>query len=191
MKKQKRLLAAGVVLGLMAINTHAALIFTIQQDGSDVTMTGSGSADITALSPASTAVPYAAVRASDAWVGVGAIGASLQHYTGITGPRPIGGGTFFTLATTSSGDNFMMNYYSLFLPQGYVSGSQLSGTATFSNKTIADLGLTEGTYVYTWGSGANADSATIQVAAIPEPSVMALSVIFGGGVLAVRRIFML
>jgi hypothetical protein len=36
------------------------------------------------------------------------------------------------------------------------------------------MGLTPGTYVYTWGSGANADSVTINISAVPEASTWAM-----------------
>lgn len=196
MKATRKILIKGTLvalfgLGLLASQVHGEMIFTILQDGNDVTAVGSGSFDLTALSAASQAMPFAAIRASDSWVGVGAVGANLQHYTGVTGPDQFGLGTDYFLATTSSGDNFMINDYSIFVPLDYVSGAQLDGSATFSNETIAGMGLTEGIYTYTWGSGSSADSATVNIGAIPEPSVIALTAFFGGGIFAVRRIFMI
>jgi hypothetical protein len=55
------------------------------------------------------------------------------------------------------------------VPAGYVSGHALSDTATWDNATFASLGVTPGTYKWTWGTGAHADSAVI-----PEPSTWAL-----------------
>src|SRR5205085_7185414 len=43
----------------------------------------------------------------------------------------------------------------LIVPTGYVSGTALSDTATYSGRTFATLGVTPGTYVWTWGTGAN------------------------------------
>jgi hypothetical protein len=41
----------------------------------------------------------------------------------------------------------------IFLPQGYVSGTALSDTSTYDKETFASLGLTPGTYEWTWGTG--------------------------------------
>ncbi len=55
-----------------------------------------------------------------------------------------------------------------------------NGTATWNNQTFASFGATPGTYVWTWGSGANAGSFTLNIggtAAVPEPSSLALLVL--------------
>ena len=48
------------------------------------------------------------------------------------------------------------------VPIGYTSGF-LSGTSTYVGKTFATLGITPGTYTYTWGSGPNASSIILQI----------------------------
>jgi predicted alpha/beta-hydrolase family hydrolase len=57
----------------------------------------------------------------------------------------------------------------LLLPEGYVSGSSIEGTTTWANQTFSSIGLTPGTYLYTWGAGADADSLTMEIVA-PEPA---------------------
>jgi len=67
---------------------------------------------------------------------------------------------------------------SLYLPNGYVSDTSVSNLTTFSGATFASLGVTPGTYVWTWGSGATTDSFTLQFGSaptgVPEPASLAL-----------------
>jgi hypothetical protein len=50
------------------------------------------------------------------------------------------------------------------LPKGYTNNSTLTDSAIYGTATFASLGVTPGTYVWTWGTGAN-QSFTIQVGA--------------------------
>ena len=75
------------------------------------------------------------------------------------------------------------------VPFEYVPGDPLSGTSVYARATFASLGVTPGTYVWTWGSGANADSLTLQIGhapAVSEPASMALLALGVAG-LGVRR----
>jgi hypothetical protein len=95
-------------------------------------------------------------------------------------------------ANSGSGQTFGMwgDGHDIVVPNGYVSGAALSGSSTFTGKTIAGLGLTPGTYVYTWGTGGNADSLRIQIGAAPEPSTLVLAAVGGtamAGSLWLRR----
>jgi hypothetical protein len=64
------------------------------------------------------------------------------------------------------------------VPQGYVSESSLSSTDTFDTTNFTNLGLTAGTYTYSWGTGPD-QSLTVQIgpAAVPEPSSAFLAVV--------------
>ena len=59
------------------------------------------------------------------------------------------------------------------MPSRYGSGN-LSNSATWSNATFASLGLTPGTYVWTWGSGEHQDSFTLNIRHVPEPTTLTL-----------------
>jgi hypothetical protein len=68
------------------------------------------------------------------------------------------------------------------------SGDSLFGEVTFANSDFTSLGLTLGTYVWSWGAGAHADTFTVQIG-VPEPSTWALLLAgFGGlGLVGSRR----
>ena len=112
-------------------------------------------------------------------------------YGPVTGPSSFGsGGGFY--ASSSSGDWVGIDQYffpKLVVPVGYVSGSSLSTTATWDNASFASLGLTPGTYEWNWGSGADADSLTLQIGPIdpvPEPSSFLLLGVGLAGLLFLR-----
>jgi hypothetical protein len=58
----------------------------------------------------------------------------------------------------------------LVVPVGYVSGNALSNSMTFNNATLDSLGVTPGTYVWTWGDGAN-QRFTLRIGAAGCPMV--------------------
>ena len=61
----------------------------------------------------------------------------------------------------------------LLLPSLYVSDTPLSDTATYDTATFASLGVTPGTYVWTWGSGAD-QSFTLEIGTTPLPAALPL-----------------
>jgi hypothetical protein len=176
------LLALATVLAAAA-PAHAAYTVTFSQTGPDVVASGNGTIDIDGLVFAGSGVsvppqvaPYLATEATGA-------AAPLNGYSGTTsGPSSFGSGAA-TDATTGTGDSVAIEAPGgagglIYVPQGYVSGAPLSNTATYAGQTLASLGLTTpGSYVYGFGSGANADTFTVTVGgtpAIPEPASLAL-----------------
>jgi hypothetical protein len=98
----------------------------------------------------------------------------VYHY--IAGPETIGISGVIDPPHSGSGDlvGIFMNstFDQLYVPSGYVSGSALSGTSTYDNTTFSGLGVTPGTYEWTWGPAAD-DSFTVQIgpAAVPAPLI--------------------
>ena len=49
------------------------------------------------------------------------------------------------------------------VPDGYVSGTTISGSTTYASQTISSMGLSGGTYIWSWGAGANASSLVMVI----------------------------
>jgi len=161
-------------------DVRAGIIMTATEVGSDVVISGSGTvnlADLTRFS--SNARSTSLVWPNIPVFQVGA-NASVDVYQSLSGPRSFGPGmTANSPSVNATGDLFGLNtnFTALLLtvPANYVSGTTLSGAGTFRDASIASLGMTPGTYVWTWGAGANADSMTLRIgpsAVVPEPSAV-------------------
>jgi hypothetical protein len=166
--------AAALGLAMLGGPADAAVIIDISQVGGNVVTTDSGSVDLTDLT-----YDYSGSATGVVFPGIGAIivgEGSGDEYAGGTGPASFGtGGEAF--ASSNSGGIIGVAAGSLAVPLGYVSGTLLSGSSTYDGQTFASLGLTPGTYVYTWGSGPDADHATINIESVPESSTWALMLI--------------
>gem|GEM_PF-2350091 len=144
--------------------------------------------DLERISLVDVSTPFAAFEPASATLvgGVGHTFLMIYSCDNATGPQSFGGHASFSLSTT--GDNFGIfgsfgddGQTAIALPYEYGWGTFLSNTTLVKNITFAELGITAGTYVWTWGSGSNADSATLIIGeaapgneAIPEPSTVGL-----------------
>jgi hypothetical protein len=192
-----KLLAATTALTMVvaAGRAEASVVIDITQVGSNVVITGSGTLDLVGLTYDFSTCPPTEVVPLDNTVLIGTYAGAVDVYSGITtSPGSLGsGGT--TAASSGSGDTFGIDDMTLDVPAGYVSGGALSGSSTFDSTTIASLGFTPGTYVFSWNSsGVGAavadDSITVEVgSAVPEPSTWAMMCLgFAGlGFLAYRK----
>ena len=134
-------------------------------------MMGSGTLNIdglTLVSGATGPVGSAGIGISTATFILGAAGGYFDQYSGIlTHPSNFGTGGGGA-ASTSAGDIVGVIYdmappHMLVVPAGYTSGSYLTGSQTFNGQTFTSLGLTTGTYSYTWGTGSNAETLSVVV----------------------------
>jgi hypothetical protein len=179
------LVAAGpvatVVFGLSG-QAEASGVIDISQVGGNVVATGSGTVDLSGLTYNTTFSQEEGVNPSFGAVIIGP-GGDIDVYTGISGPASFGPGVI-TYASSGSGDALGVSEgeAALAVPAGYVSGTSLSGSSTFDSATLASLGLTPGKYVYTWGSGPDADSLTVDIGSVPEPSTWAMMLLGFAGI---------
>ena len=177
-------------------NATAEVVVNISQVGSDVVATGSGSFDTADLINDLTIpnVP-AFVQSGYATLDIGSTETVLRYddFSSFipVGPTDFGTNLAVINASSGTGDNFGFGEFVqnpspypglIVVPTGYVSGSSLSGTATWDDQTLSSLGIVPGTYTWTWGSGPTADSFTINAtdSAAPEPGAFGLSVVAAG-----------
>ncbi len=192
----RSVLASAAVAAMSIPAAHSAYTVTIEQDGANVDATGSGTIDLTDLvrSP----IISTTVASVDGVAGLEFTGPAqsslpmgyVTGYFGATGPATFGtatgagansGAGDLVGVITSGNSSFVVVY----VYPGYISGSGLETSSTYDNQTLASLGLTPGVYTYTWGTGAHADSYTIDIgdsvgaasAPVPEASTWAMMAI--------------
>src|SRR2546430_1086653 len=148
-----------VLAWLLAVRpAQAGFIVTRQQVGPDVVTTGSGAIDLTGLTL------------------LGSSGHLVSYGGRISGPT-FGGRRFEISVSSRSGETVGIATVPLIgvvltVPAGYVSGTALSDSATYSDASLATLGVTPGTYVWKWGTGAN-QNFTLQIKT-PGPASTAI-----------------
>lgn len=138
---------------------------TIKEVGLDVVWSGSGSfnlTDLTLVSNQNIGPGYAANQA----IWIAGPSSIVDQYGGASLTYPTSFGSGGVGASSSDGSAFGIlpggaSGRILSVPSGYVSGTNISGSSTYTNQTIVGMGLTPGTYVWNWGSGVNADTMTM------------------------------
>lgn len=153
------MLAVTITCGLSISPGQAGYIVTLQQVGSVVVATGSGAIDLTGLIKFNPTELIPEMYPSVAIILTGQGGNFVDFYGlgSISGPRNFGSGGP-TFASSGTGDIVGMDGgagAAVEVPQGYISGSALSDSATYSGQTFGTLGLNTGTYVWSWGIGAD------------------------------------
>jgi hypothetical protein len=184
--------AAALALAQFASPAQAAYVVTLEQVGANVVATGSGTLNLAGLNVSPTGHDQAGLLPREAIIITGpATQTPNDIYTGFTGPTNFGSGLGGD-ANTGSGSSVDIRGIppsELSVPAGYVSGNPLSDSATYDNATFSSLGVTPGTYTWTWGTGANADRFTLQigpVAAAPEPASLTLLAMGLAGLVVLR-----
>lgn len=171
----KPIIALFLSLGFASLN--GAMTVTIQESGADVSMSFTGSIITTNLDAGSSDTSQGLVEPSAGILIIGpASSTAVQEYDAnvsfpITGSTSLGSGVV-GIADSGSGDIFgILSDGGFLLPSSYGSGTSLTGSSTYSGTSLSGLGLTAGTYNWSWGSGGGADTVTLTI--VPEPGVYA------------------
>jgi len=165
-----------LVCFIVATNTFGDVTVTASETNGNVLFTGSGTLDLTSGTYQFTTDTSASVFPIAFFVvGPDTPGPFDVYgaFANFSGPSSIGFGLDQIFATDGLGDLFGVDFIGgLGVPEGYISGSPLSGTSTYAGQTFATMGLSPGVYTWTWGTGSNSDSFTLNI--VPEPSSTAL-----------------
>ncbi len=171
-------LGAALLLGsgLSAPPAWAGYVVTLKEVGSDVVATGSGPLDLTGLEPSGVNFSTAAII-PPGFINTGpANSTGFNQYSGTSGPvgqfnGPESFGSGFTEHDADSGSGDLVGIFATFsilVPGGYVSNNPLSDTSTYLNQTFSSLGVTPGTYVWSWGTGPN-QNFTLHIGLLGAP----------------------
>lgn len=179
-----------IITAITLTCAHGAAVITISEQGPNVVVVGTGSFYTEGLSFLYTADPMSGqIQADVAHVIVGEAAitrADTYNVDFMTGPFLIGSGTNFYIADLSSGDCFgLFAGFYLTVPTGYVSGDPLASSSTFLGHNLQSLGLSKGSYFWSWGTGVNADSLTLNI--VPESSSSLLACMTICCLLHIRR----
>jgi hypothetical protein len=176
MKTRRRFLTAffcaAIATFLLARPTaQAGFIVMLAEQGPNVVATGNGAIDLTGLVKFSSGTinPGAGINPNYGYFG-GAGGGLLDFYLAISGPLSFGtGGLIFASSSSGSAVGVSLAFHAVFVPLGYTSNGSLSDISTYNNASFSSLGVTPGTYDWTWGNGAN-QTFTLQIgpAGVPD-----------------------
>ena len=189
---------------------RAGVVITVAESGSDVTATLSGSITTWAgatLTLAGNAVGRAnLVRPGPLGSGQSIVFAatnpslgstvSSNYYTVPVRPTNFGtlSGPFQATASTASTLLFAWGARTadnVYIAQSYTLGTPITGVLTWQNNTIAGLGMTPGSYLWSWGTPSTPGAGdTITLNVVPEPSVSCIALVglaCGGYSLSRRR----
>ncbi|MDA7861978.1 PEP-CTERM sorting domain-containing protein [Akkermansiaceae bacterium] len=185
-----------LAIGSLAVKAEAAIIMTLTDNGTDLTMRATGTYDLSGTEvstrfepdyPSAFASPFSLEGIYGWGVGqdvlsyrVDSTGAFTDNSGGATVPLPTSVSTTMPFYfQTQSADGAVIRF-----AVGTPNNGTVNETAVWENTTLDDLGMVPGeTITVSWPG----DSATIQTVAVPEPSAALLLGIGALSIAAHRR----
>jgi len=165
----RKLILILIVILASAATSRAAITLTIQEIGSDVEASYTGTLDTTNMNFTGNLLGSPVKINPSEGLFYADIVDSHSEATSPWNQAPTafgsGGEELPESVSVSSGNSFSFSPSVVRLSNSFFSGDSLDGSLTFENETLQTLGITPGTYNATFGSG---DTFTIN--AIPEPS---------------------
>lgn len=194
-----RMIFTAAAVAALSSAASADFDYSVEQVGGDVVITGSGSVDLTGLTPGSLVFgPPAPSLVPDSTL----IITGVEDPNGLLFidddaiPTPFGDGFLSGsnpegVVSTGQSDYFgfvqRLAFFgggmSVYVPEGYVSGSPLSTSSLYSDTTIDALGFFDsGFYTTTLTNGTD-----LTVTIVPEPASAAVATLAAGLLLRRRR----
>jgi hypothetical protein len=197
----RRVALAGLLALALTTPARAGFVVTLTQNGPDVVASGSGSINLGALTlllPNTTATGE--ILPQFGALVVGGSPAAADFYSAVSanfmGPTTFGTPPGVNFTPNNVGPpvglvSALVGGQGLVVPHNYVSGTQVTDSSTFANKTFASIGVTPGTYTWTWGTGPTADFFTLNAGAappaVPVPPTLLLGLVGAGCGAWIRR----
>ena len=176
------LIAACALLGSTVAADAVPYIVTLEEIGSNVVATGKGDIDLTGLillgggfefplvGPSDATLLTGGPAAVDVWEGTvsSLIVGPSDFGTGLLFPASVGAGAMVGVSRTA-----ICSVICIVVPEGFVSGHHVVDIAAYDFATFASLGVTPGTYVWGWGTGAD-QTFTLEIGSTPLPAALPL-----------------
>ena len=131
---------------------------TVKEVGSDVVWSGAGTLNLTNLTVENTTNMSPGYQANQAIWACGSSNSPSDFYGGAAFTiYPLAFDVFGAFVPPYSGEGSTFGIVpslsprAVVVPTGYVSNTYISGSTLYQNTTIASMGLSGGTYVYSWG----------------------------------------
>lgn len=182
MKHSLKLIPAAFLA--LSVSAQAAVTITIQEVDGDVVVSSEGAIDsLVGLTPSGVYSCGAQIHPAEAKLCSST--RPLANYRGATSSASFGSGIQNSVVTQSgsefaiTGPDPLHGGPFIVLDQGYQLGNEIDFTLTFTGKTLEDLGIDVGEYMWTWGiaqDGESGDSVTlivIEPTIEPEPPIPA------------------